>query len=111
MAFIYKPKTIRKVTTSKYLYQKIYQDKRWKSIRDRRLKDNPICQECAENGLTAPTEEIHHIIRFSDGSDDKEKQVLAYAYINTRSLCVEHHKYAHAHYKIDYELRKQLLGY
>ena len=111
MAWINKPTSVRRPTKSKYMYQKIYQDKRWKTIRDRRFIENPVCQQCAENGMTAPTEEIHHIIRFSDSSDEREMQILAYTYTNTRSLCIMHHKYTHAHYKIDYELRQQLLGY
>ena len=92
-------------------YQKIYQDPRWKSLRDWKFRHFPICEECERNGITSITEEIHHVIRFADGANEKEIKILAFARINTMALCIKCHKLKHEKYKTDYELRKKLLKY
>ena len=104
-----KRKENRIVTTRVREYQKVYQHPKWSTLRDRKFRDNPICEECDRNGMTTPTEEIHHIIRFADGVTDQQIKVLAYSYDNLMALCISCHKLKHKHYRIDRYLFQKLL--
>ena len=106
-----KSKERRTITSRVRDYQKIYQDSKWKALRDLKFRKNPVCEECESNGVTSVTEEIHHIIRFADGLNDREIKILAFSYSNLMSLCISCHKLKHQRYKIDYDLRKKLLKY
>ena len=84
-------KSHRQVTVNKKEYQKVYNCRRWKELRAAKFADNPVCEECAKEGRTTPTKEIHHIKPFEIDNDLS----LAYDYDNLISLCVECHKQAH----------------
>ena len=92
-------------------HQKIYQDPRWRSLRDWKFRHFPICEECERKGITTPTQEIHHIIRFIDGMSTKEIKLLAFSRINLMSLCIKCHHEIHDCYQIDYALRMKILKY
>lgn len=77
---------------------KIYNSPIWKKLRALKLVNNPICEECLENGIVTPTDEIHHIISFMSGSTYSAKLKLAYDYNNLKALCKECHD--NKHYKI-----------
>jgi 5-methylcytosine-specific restriction protein A len=83
----------REVTVNKAAYQAIYNTKRWKSLRNAKVIESPVCEECAKKGLTRQVQEVHHIIPFDINGIDKE---LAYDWDNLISLCIECHKEAHA---------------
>ena len=91
MARIKLIKSKRPVTVNKREYQKVYNTRRWKDLRARKMADNPICEECERKGKTTPAKEVHHIIPFEIDYDLS----LAYDYDNLVSLCVECHKEAH----------------
>jgi 5-methylcytosine-specific restriction protein A len=84
-------KSKRPVTVNKKEYQKVYNTRRWKDLRAAKIRNNPVCEECARQGKTTPTKEIHHIKPFEIDNDLS----LAYDYDNLISLCVECHKQAH----------------
>lgn len=113
MAYVLrKPTKERRTPTSKKKdYAEIYNDPRWVSLRERKFIENPVCEECERKGVTTPTQEVHHIIKFSDGLDKREVQKLAYSKINLKSLCIPCHKDAHKKYFIDKRLRMRILGY
>ena len=86
---------IRDKNTIKTLYQKVYQNSRWKRLRAAKFANNPLCEDCLLKGIIKQTEEIHHIIPF-DVEDNIEKlESLAYNYDNLISLCIECHKLRH----------------
>jgi len=82
----------RDPTVNKKKYQFIYQDKRWRRIRNLKFKNDPLCERCLENNRVHATEEIHHIIPFQTGKTEEEVQFLAFNYDNLQSLCIDCHK-------------------
>jgi len=73
-------------TFNKQKFQGIYQDKRWKRVRGRKFRANPLCEDCEREGVVRQTEEVHHIRGVDDFPDE------AFEIDNLMSLCVEHHK-------------------
>lgn len=62
-------------------------DKAWKRIRDRYIKDHPLCEECLRDGRLTPAEIVHHKVELSaGGTHDRE---------NLCSLCKHHHSSIH----------------
>jgi 5-methylcytosine-specific restriction protein A len=59
----------------------IYNTKRWKLLRRKKLALNPICQEC-DNELAT---EVDHIVGIAERPD------LAFTLSNLRSLCKKDH--------------------
>ena len=84
-------KSRRQVTVNKKEYQKVYNTRRWKDLRARKMADNPLCEECERKGKVIPAKEVHHLKPFEIDYDLS----LAYDYDNLISLCVECHKEAH----------------
>ena len=78
------------LTYNKIMYQKVYQDRRWRKLRAYKFKTNPLCELCELEGKTTQADEIHHIIPFEVNPD------LAFDYDNLISVCVAHHKYLHS---------------
>ena len=86
------PPRKREPGINKDIYQKIYQDPRWKRIRKIKFRENPLCELCILQGVIKQTREIHHIIPFQTESDPQEIEKLAFDYDNLQSLCINHHK-------------------
>jgi len=82
----------RDVTYNKAALQRFYQSRRWKRLRLRKLKDNPICEVHALRGIVRQTEEIHHKIPIDINHPDED---LIFDYDNLISLCIECHKEVH----------------
>lgn len=59
----------------------VYNSKRWKLLRRKKLAQDPICQECGSELAT----EVDHIVGIAERPD------LAYAINNLRSLCKADH--------------------
>lgn len=97
MAYIKLPKKrdVRVPTTKKQEYQDIYQDRRWKLLRQAKMRANPVCERCDANNKVSPTEEVHHIIPFEWGKSQYEREELAFDYDNLLSVCVACHKEVH----------------
>ena len=94
-----KPKS-RERTVNKQLYQDFYQDPRWRALRDQKIRNNPVCEQCEARGKTILAREVHHKIPFQLGRTPEEIEHLAFDYDNTESLCVPCHK------KADQDIRK-----
>jgi len=82
-------------TLAKALFQGIYQDRRWKALRELKCQNNPVCEECIKKGIYKQVEEVHHIIPWESGTTKEEQESLAFDYDNTKSLCIDCHKEAH----------------
>jgi 5-methylcytosine-specific restriction enzyme A len=82
-------------TVRKGKYQEIYQDKRWKKIRNIKLRANPLCERCELLNRITPTTEVHHKIPFDYGKTNDEIEELAFDYDNTESLCDPCHDIRH----------------
>ena len=72
---------------------KIYNSTKWTKLRNAYYVQHPLCEMCLQNGITKPTEEIHHIRPISTGLDILEMEQIAYNSDNLLALCKEcHHK-------------------
>lgn len=60
----------------------------WKRIRDRYVSKHPFCEECYQNGLLRPVEEVHHKLPLSEGGTHEESNLI--------SLCQSCHAKIHA---------------
>jgi 5-methylcytosine-specific restriction protein A len=58
-----------------------YNTPEWKVTRDKRKKNNPICQRCESKGYIRPMNVVDHIIPVDERPD------LFLEYDNTQSLC------------------------
>lgn len=55
----------------------------WKRIRDRHIKQNPLCEKCKQKGVLTLAEEVHHVKPLSQGG--------THAADNLMSLCKSCH--------------------
>ena len=59
-------------------------DARWRKVRDRKLKVEPLCEPCQANGRTTAASEVDHIVPLNDGG-------ARLAWRNLQSICRECH--------------------
>lgn len=43
-------------------YRKHYKTARWRRIRDKQLREQPLCEWCIEREIVEPATEVHHSI-------------------------------------------------
>jgi len=67
----------------------------WQQLRQRFITENPLCSECATNGVATAAEEVHHIVPIT------ESPWLRLEWNNLVALCVPCHR------TIDHERREQ----
>lgn len=75
--------------------RKIYMSTRWRKLRDLKIKNDPLCEMCLEDGVVTPAEDVHHIVSFMSVTDKHSRAYLAYNYNNLKSLCKKHHQLVH----------------
>ena len=76
-------------------WNKFYKSKIWKELRDKKLQEQPICEECLLYDKITPAETVHHILPFSRAATDEERWRLFLDYTNLRSLCNACHRKIH----------------
>lgn len=65
--------------------KRFYNGARWRSLRKRHLRRNPLCKQCLDNGKATAANHVDHII------DRKDAPHLSYATSNLQSLCASCH--------------------
>jgi len=88
----------RVATTSKKAAQHIYQDKRWRPLREEKLRCNPLCERCEAAGKSRFAQEVHHITPFMSVMNIVLRDQLAFDFDNLESLCIDCHKLEHSNY-------------
>lgn len=72
-----------------------YSSSRWRKVRAVKIKMNPICEECAANGVTTLTEEVDHVKPRKPTNYTGPAPAAGWgddlALDNLRSLCKRHH--------------------
>lgn len=58
-----------------------YQSPAWLKLRRLKLRSNPLCERCEEQGLTTPAKYVHHVL------ERKARPDLALDLENLESLC------------------------
>ena len=74
---------------------KIYNNPRWVSVRDWKIINSPLCEECLKFDKVSVAEDIHHIVSFMSTDDEIRRTQLAYDYDNLMSLCKVCHQKKH----------------
>lgn len=75
--------------------QVIYQNPRWRLLREAKLNQCPICECCHKNGVIMPATQVHHKISFMS-ADGYERESLAFDITNLLSVCEDCHQEIHA---------------
>ena len=77
-------------------YNKYYQNRQWKLLRDYYMRLHPLCEECLFNGRSVPSEHCHHRVPWSRGTTEEDKLKLLLDPGNLEAVCSEcHHKLHH----------------
>lgn len=61
----------------------------WKRLSETYRAENPLCEDCLEEDLLTPSEEVHHLISIQDRPD------LIMNRSNLRALCKDCHRRTH----------------
>ena len=63
----------------------------WKRIRDRYIKEHPLCELCLKEQKLIPATEVHHIVFVENGGGNEDSNLLA--------VCHSHHQWIHKNFK------------
>ena len=85
------------------IYIRLIHSMRWKKLRNEKLKDNPVCEECAKNGISMLASEVHHVRPVESVAGAVAMERLMFDRMNLQSLChachSEIHRIAFSHSK------------
>jgi 5-methylcytosine-specific restriction protein A len=59
----------------------------WRRIRDRYIKEHPLCELCKKEGRLVPAEIVYHVLPLSEGGTNDTRNLM--------SLCESHHSSIH----------------
>ena len=102
-----KPKKVGKlrpkeITTEQQSKQAdTYNTTKWKKIRTRMLRENPLCEECLGFGRETPATDVHHIKPIEDFPD------LRFTMSNLMCVCQTCHGKLEAQYHKDKKIHEQ----
>ena len=65
--------------------QRLRGSMRWRKVRALKLKNDPLCEDCAEHGVVTPATQVHHMQGLATHPE------LAFTMSNLRSLCTTCH--------------------
>ena len=85
------------------IYKQLIRSKEWKLLRIKKLKSNPLCEQCKQSNKIVPATEVHHVIPVESVSGCYQMKQLMFQYSNLKSLChcchVEIHRQLFSHTK------------
>jgi 5-methylcytosine-specific restriction protein A len=55
----------------------------WRKIRNRFLKEHPLCEICKREGKLTPAKQVHHVVPLANGGTNEESNLM--------SLCASCH--------------------
>lgn len=83
-------------TPKQVLRSHLYNNTRWRRIRDGYLILHPLCQLCEAKGLASPSQCVHHLASpFDDGLADVERLGRLTDPANLQALCQSCHGKLH----------------
>lgn len=78
-------------------WSKYYGNSKYRKLRDWYMANHPLCEDCAVNGISRPSEHLHHIRPISTGATMEERfELLLDWEHNFAALCHECHAKRHA---------------
>lgn len=76
-------------------YKRMINSVRWLKLRKQKLSNNPLCQDCQEEGRLVSATEVHHVRPCETAKSVREMEGLMFDYNNLRSLCYDCHVITH----------------
>ena len=80
-------------------YQRLLNSKRWKQLREWKLRHDPLCELCRANGLVVSAIDVHHIDPCEDARSLAEMEEKCFRISNLQSLCIPCHIKVHTEAK------------
>ena len=94
---VIRPKRIKYKTEDHH--SKFYNSKAWKKLRLTYITENPLCQNCLQNGIIKPAREVHHKQIFSTANTEEGQWNLFLDDSNLMSVCSHCHHMFHTYAK------------
>ena len=73
--------------------KRFYSGKKWRKLRDKYLKEHPLCERCAAVGRAEVAEHVHHKIELNE--NNFKDPLIAYNEDNLEALCFDCHRKEH----------------
>lgn len=77
------------------IYIRLINSKAWKLLRIEKLRNNPVCEICEEQGKATIATEVHHMTPVESVSGEESMKRLMFRYSNLKSLCHACHSEIH----------------
>lgn len=77
------------------IYIKLINSTRWKKLRVDKLKDSPVCEVCASNGVSTLATEVHHVKPVESVASAAAMERLMFDWTNLQCLCHACHSEIH----------------
>ncbi len=77
------------------IYIKLINTTRWRKLRAKKMRANPICELCDERNRSTLATEVHHVVPCETEATERGIEGLMFHYMNLQSLCHECHKEVH----------------
>lgn len=90
-----RPEKVKPVCSEAFNSVSFYGSIAWRRLRNVYISENPICYECLQHKRITPAEHVHHLRKFSSGTNEEEQWKLFLDMNNLRSLCEPCHTKYH----------------
>ena len=92
-------------------YQHLLNSKRWKTLRQWKLEQNPLCELCEREGKVVSAIDVHHKVPVESARTPDEMERLAFDPNNLQALCIpchaKVHREARSHTRRSHEMRER----
>lgn len=75
--------------------QEIYNSREWKELRIQKLRANPLCEVCEQEGIVTSAHAVHHRHPIEDSTSKAEMRKWAFMWENLVSVCDACHAKIH----------------
>lgn len=76
-------------------YIRLIHTMKWVKLRALKLKNNPFCERCMDEGRVSAASEVHHVVPVENALSLRDKESLMFDYHNLRALCHKCHVNTH----------------
>ncbi|MGL5228598.1 MAG: HNH endonuclease [Bacteroidales bacterium] len=77
------------------IYKELITSWKWRTLRNQKIQENPVCEICEKEGKTTLATEVHHVLEIEKGRNRDEMTRRAFDKFNLQSLCRECHDKVH----------------
>lgn len=76
-------------------YQRLLNDKRWKTLRIQYLQTHPLCERCKAEGIITAAVDVHHRKPVEEARTPQDMEARCFDWLNLQALCVRCHILTH----------------